>query len=180
MRKAAGLDQKRRSKKRHKRKTSRAVHSPRNPPHPENVSPRKRSPAPPVGESQCRHHADRLSCPGSPRFRDLPRQDRLCRRKDRSPLAVYYTTVQEANQTELPTWRKEKRPGTVLFPGWSNLLVKFRAENHPFFGNTPRERTRKGEKKNRTRGGPRMRRDHFFLPHDEPCGREVQIKLISA
>ena len=99
--------------------------------------PPKTFPGPPVGESQCRHHADRLSCPGSPRFRDLPRQDRLCRRKDRSPLAVYYITVQEANQAEMPARRKEKRLRSVLFSRWSNLLVKFRVGSCPLFRNTP-------------------------------------------
>ena len=107
--------------------------------------PPKTFPGPPGGEIQCRHYADRLSCPGFPRFRDLPCQDRLCRRKDRSPLAVYYITVHDAKQTEKASRKKKKSLGTKLFSRWSNLLVKFRGGN----GDSS---TRKH--KNRTRGEP--------------------------
>ncbi len=167
-------------------KTSRAVHPPgirriRKTFPPENV------PRPPCRRIPMQTSADRLSCPGSPRFRDLPRQDRLCRRKDRSLLAVYYTTVQEANQTKNPARRKEKRHGTAFFSRWSNLLVKFRAGSCPLFRNTPTsthpcEQIRKfwnSEKKNRIRGGPRMRRESRCHPH-EMCGWKPQIRLISA
>ncbi len=112
-------------------KTSRAVHPPgirriRKTFPPENV------PRPPCRRIPMQTSADRLSCPGSPRFRDLPRQDRLCRRKDRSLLAVYYTTVQEAKQTYKPAMKRKKRGPDALFSRWSNLLVKFRGAKPVF------------------------------------------------
>lgn len=113
-------------------KTSRAVHPPgirriRKTFPPENV------PRPPCRRIPMQTSADRSSCPGSPRFRDLPCQDRLCRRKDRSLLGIYYTTVQEAKQTYKPAMKRKKRGPDALFSRWSNLLVKFRGAEARLF-----------------------------------------------
>lgn len=111
-------------KKRHKRKTSHAVHPPWICHLRKNVSPRKRLPAPLSAES----NADMLRtvhpARESPRFRDFPRQDRLCRRMDRSPLRIYYITRQTRKQVGKAALRRKNRLPDALSSGWTGSVYR--------------------------------------------------------
>ena len=75
----------RRNKKRHKRKRSMPCIPPESAAFRKTVSPRKRSSGPPGGKYQCRHRADRLSCPDFPRFRDFRVRTAYAEEGNRSP-----------------------------------------------------------------------------------------------
>ncbi len=162
------------------------MHPPGNPPHPKNVSPRKRSPVPLSAKSNAdilrtvypaRNPPDSVISRAGPL---MPEEGLLPPR-----CILYHRSGGESNEKPGTEEGKTSRDG--FFSRWSNLLVKFRGGSSPFFRNAPpsthsREETRifwNNEKKNRIRGGPRMRRESRCHPH-KMCGWKPQTRLISA
>ena len=118
----------RRNKKRHKRKRSMPCIPPESAAFRKTVSPRKRSSGPPVGKYQCRHHADRLSCPDFPRFRDFRVRTAYAGERNRSPSRDYYTMPPCANQTEKHARPQEKTPPHALSSRCSRLQFRQRCQ----------------------------------------------------